>query len=178
VTAETPHQKQQLAQIDSLRVHYQALAALAEIDAILPDARAMADSSFLLELLIRKGELRSSFGQVQASVLILNEAIGLAEALGDSFHLCEGLRWLGVAKDALGHVEEAHRLYKRQLEVAEALGSPGHQGWALVGLAWRDFVNGYSSGSARRYRQAITHFQADIDWRGEPWAWNAPTFCR
>ena len=91
-----------LARIDSLSTEYQALAAMVEIDAVLPDARAQADSSFLLDLLVRKGGLSSSFGQIHASVPVLNEAIALAEALSDSLSLCEGLRWLTVSVGALG----------------------------------------------------------------------------
>ncbi|MFC1572230.1 CHAT domain-containing protein [Candidatus Eisenbacteria bacterium] len=153
-------------------MRFQARDALAEIEKVLPEARAGADSSFLLALLVRKGELHSSFGQARASEPILSEAIALAETLADSLALCEGLRWLGLAMDAQGRVDEAVALYNQLLQTAEACESELYRGWALVGLAWRDKAGGDNASSARRHRQAVTHFEEAQSSRGQSWAWN------
>jgi tetratricopeptide (TPR) repeat protein len=169
---DAAEKSQVLARIDSLRVHFQALAALDAIEAELPAARGGTDRHFLLELLIRQGMVNASFGRARAGEPVLREAVSLAEALGDSLLLCEGLRWLALSLTELGRTDESDRLQERLLAVAQACRSPRYEGWAQVGMAWRDYVEGRSAESAGRYREALALFEAGADTRGVPWAWN------
>jgi len=161
-----------LAEIDSLCVSYQGGAALVLIEPLVPLARAEGDSSRLLRLISRQGELFTSFGRSQEAEPILREAVRMSEVLVDSTAFCSALRWLGVAVATQGRRSEAVELFERLLRTAVARGDSHHEAWALVGLAWQDVNAGQAERAARRYRRAADLFSSLDNTRGEAWALN------
>ncbi len=161
-----------LARIDSLRLAWRGSEAIAIVDSLLPGARAARDSSLLVALLTRQGELRTSLGDATRARAPLEEAMALAAARGEAAAQLSALRWLGLAWESMGDAPTARRLYLELQGKAAAAGDAKHQGWAQVGLAWQDYLAGQTAQSADRYRQAIAHFAATEERRGEIWAWN------
>jgi tetratricopeptide (TPR) repeat protein len=161
-----------LARIEALRLAWRGSEAIAIVDSLLPAARAARDSSLLVALLIRQGELRTSLGDAAGARAPLEEAMALAVARDDWAAQRSALRWLGLAWEGLGEAPTARRLYLELQSKAAAAGDAKHQGWAQVGLAWQDYLAGQTAQSADRYRQAIAHFAATDERRGEIWAWN------
>jgi tetratricopeptide (TPR) repeat protein len=98
--------------------------------------------------------------------------MALATVRGEAQSRLAALRWLGLAWEGTGDAPEARRRYLELQTQAAAIGDAKHQGWAQVGLAWQDYLAGQSAQSADRYRQAIAHFAAADERRGEIWAWN------
>jgi tetratricopeptide (TPR) repeat protein len=161
-----------IARIDSLRIGYQAEAALTEIRRLVPRARAARDSSFLLEMLLRQGELETSVGRPARGEPPLREAMSLAEARGDSLLLCASTRWLAVAIEDQGRIDEAAGLCRQLLSLAQAIGDRRHEGWSLVGLAWHASFRGHDAEAERDYRQAVACLDETEDRRGQIWARN------
>jgi tetratricopeptide (TPR) repeat protein len=172
----TPH-ADVLAEVDSLLHGSGARPAMAFIDSLLPAARARGDSSVVQGFLERRGFVYATFGQSRQAETALLEARRLAESGGDSDQLCNILRWLGVAVDGQGRADEATEIYNELADLAVARGDSLHQGWAQVGLAWRDFQSGRQLESVIRYRRAIVLFRAVGEVRGRIWALNGLGTC-
>jgi tetratricopeptide (TPR) repeat protein len=161
-----------IARIDSLVAASRADSALKDIEQCLPAARADADSSLLLALLVRRGRILASADWAKEAEPILAEAVTLAEALRDSAALCQALKWLEVSVDYLGRRVEAGRICTRLREVARASGDRMHEGWALFGLGWQAEQEDRAADALDLYSQALGLFQETGDASGEIWAWN------
>jgi len=159
-----------LARIDSLIAASLPDSAQSVIDAHLPGARARADSSLLLGLLSRRGEIFATVDRAREAEPVLLEALALAEARGDSASLCGVLRWLGVSVDHLGRRAEAGAIHARLRAIAHTLGDRRNEGWALYGLGWQADQDGRVDEAAPLYRQALDLFLETRDAGGEIWA--------
>jgi len=130
-------------------------SSAALLERTIPLARAGRDTTFLLDLLIRRGGQLVSFGQFAPAEPLLREARLMAEARADSARLCWALRWLGPAVGDVGDAPQAEPVYTKQLELARALGKAGFEGWARCGMGWCADRRGH-------YVEAIVHYEAAI----------------
>jgi len=169
----TPEQVSIIARIDSLHATSQPDLVHAEIAQLLAQARAEADSSFELALLVRDGAEWVAFGQPRNGEPILTAALPLAEALADSLHLCSALRWLAVTKGILGDNEAAETYSTRLLATSLAIESGHYEGWARVGLAWHARLAGRRDEAITSYRLAEAAFDAAADLQGKIWVRNS-----
>jgi len=167
-----PDRSADLILIDSLWIGGQRDTTLALIDGFLAEARADADSSFELELLVRQGARRSFYGRHREAEADLREAVALAEALRDSFALRRTTRWLGVALEYQGHGAAALACYERLLALSMSSGDAAHEGWARVGLAWNQQQGGSFDQASDQYRRAVERFRSSGELEGEIWARN------
>lgn len=170
--ALTPEEETLLARIDAIHETRNLDEAVALIDSLLPAARAAEDRRFLLELLGRKGPFFATYGHAAASEPVLREARALAEEQGDDWLLCNQIRWLSVSLGTLGRMDEARPLYDELWELADRIDADAYRGWALVGKAWWEFLQGRNVESVELYRGAIECFRAGGERRGEIWALN------
>ncbi|MCK4413751.1 MAG: CHAT domain-containing protein [Candidatus Eisenbacteria sp.] len=165
-------QRRVIARIDSLRAMSQPALAHTVIDSLLPHARATNDSTYLADLLLRKGVVWVTVGQPRPATPVLQEAVGISTALRDSARLCAAVRWTAVALGDLGHNEESRAQYQRLLDLADAIGDRRHQGWARIGLAWHAGRVAEFEAATREYRLAAELLQEAGDLNGLIWARN------
>ncbi len=161
-----------IARIDSLRIASRADSALSVIAEALPIAGSSADSTFILELWVRQGELQSSLGFAREGEAILRKAWGLAQARGDTAKACVALRWLSVAVGSQGRAEEASRLCRVLLSLAQTRRDRIHEAWARVGIAWSAETVGRDDEALEEYQLAADLFHEGNAQRGEAWARN------
>jgi tetratricopeptide (TPR) repeat protein len=143
------------------------------LDRALPTARVQRDTTFLLELLIRRGGQLVSFGHFATAEPLLREAMVMAQARVDSARLCWALRWLGPAVGDVGDVQQAEPLYLRQLALARALGRAGFEGWAHCGLGWCADRRGQFADAIVQYEAATGTFERSGDRSARAFALNA-----
>lgn len=170
--ALTAEQRAALAVIDSLHAAHKSSAVQEAIEPLLARARAEADSTFLINLLVRRGAEHAAYGDGLAAEPALSEAVSVAEVLPDSALLCSAVRWLGAAVGAQGRSAEAESHSRRLLVLSRAVGDRRHEGWALIGLAYYANQDGRSTDAERDYRQAAGLFQELGDVQAEIWARN------
>jgi tetratricopeptide (TPR) repeat protein len=161
-----------ISRIDALRVRSRADSALILIAQALPEAEAAADSTLLLALWLRQGELMTSLGRAREGEPVLRRTWNLAMARSDSATGCAALRWLSVAVGTQGRTEEALDLYRELLAVAQRLGDRRHEAWARVGLAWDAEIHGRYQEAIDHYSRACAMFRETGEKRGEAWARN------
>jgi tetratricopeptide (TPR) repeat protein len=161
-----------IARIDSLRIAARADSALAVIARALPVAESAADSTMLLGLWLRQGELLTSLGFAREGEVALRKARSLAQARADTAGSCVALRWLSVAVESQGRGEEAAQLCRTLLSLAQSRGDRTHEAWARVGLAWNAETVGRDEEAWEQYRLAAGLFRQGQDLRGEAWARN------
>jgi tetratricopeptide (TPR) repeat protein len=161
-----------IARIDSLRVASMAESALVVIGEALPTATRDADSTLILGLWVRQGELETSLGRARQGEVVLRRARALASQLGDSARVCSSLRWLSVAVGSQGRTDEADGLCRELLTLATIRRDTNHQAWARVGLAWNAAIRGRGDDAMREYRVAAELFHGGRNPRGEAWARN------
>lgn len=171
-TAHATTSEDWIGRIDSLRVSSMAESALVIIDEALPIATQNSDSTLLLGLWVRQGELETSLGRARQGEEILRRARALALQLGDSAKVCSSLRWLSVAVSSQGRTDEADRFCAELLSLATARRDLNHQAWARVGLAWSAAIVGRVDDALREYRLAAELFHRQRNLRGEAWARN------
>jgi tetratricopeptide (TPR) repeat protein len=161
-----------IARIDSLRVESRADSALSVIAKALPIAESSADSTLILELWVRQGELQSSLGFAREGEAVLRRALGLARARDDTAKACVALRWLSVAVGSQGRTDEAAKLCRVLLSLAQTRRDRIHEAWARVGLAWSAETIGRDDEALEEYRLAAELFHGGNAQRGEAWARN------
>jgi tetratricopeptide (TPR) repeat protein len=169
----SPREKSRvLAAIDSLYAQALKDSSQTLIADQIELARAARDSGFLVDLLVRQGGQRASFGYGREAESGLTEAVAVAEAVRDTGRVCHALRWLAVAVESQGRSSEAQTHYGRQLDLALAIGDLRNEAWARVGLAYHGEKAGRFADSIRHYRRAVALFNQLQDGQAESWALN------
>jgi tetratricopeptide (TPR) repeat protein len=161
-----------LAAIDSLITQARAESASKIIRDALPIARQKGDSSLVLALLIRRGELLACVNRAREAEPLLRDLLARAGSLRDSASVCRCLRWLGVSAEAQGRWEEARETYVTLLDLSRRLRDRNAEGWALIGLAWHAEQRGSFEEALQLYRQALDLLVKTSDPVGESWALN------
>ena len=171
-TGLSESRRELLARIDSLGTVDEHAPALDLVREHLVEARATADTLFLLPLLLRQGHIEVFFGNAVEAEMALEEAHALASAIPDSAALCAATRWLAVALDTQGRHEEGYARCIELLALARQRGDRRHEGWAQVGIAWYEETTGRIEASAESYERATEAFHQSEDVFGECWARN------
>ncbi|MEZ4386996.1 MAG: CHAT domain-containing tetratricopeptide repeat protein [Candidatus Krumholzibacteriia bacterium] len=166
-------QARTLAVVDSLYQHAALDSAQAVIETAIPEAVAAADSTYLLELMVRRGAQLAAFGRFGPAEPPLREALALAAARGDSAKTCQVLRWLGLSLANQGRLAEAEALSHRQLALATAIGDGRLMGWARVALGWYALEHGQPAMAADEYQRAIDLFAGLGEAQGAAWSLNS-----
>nr|MEE4269613.1 CHAT domain-containing tetratricopeptide repeat protein [Candidatus Krumholzibacteria bacterium] len=159
-----------LAVADSLWQAEARPAAFAQLDSLVVDAQAEADTVLLITGLTRRGMCLKQDDRPGEAETDLRTALDLVAALGDSARACAPRRWLGVALTAQGRNEEAAAEYQRLAGLAMAVGDTEHAAWAAVGLGWDADLRRDHNGARQSYGQAASLFASIDDAEGELWA--------
>lgn len=167
-----PRKAAALGRIDRLRLATHARLALGVIDSCLLRAAADRDTAYLLQLLLRKGELHTSVGSAAGGQNILDQALRISRARRDTTSMMVAIRWLSVACGSLGRPAQAEALAHELLRLARGQGNRRLEGWALVGLGNGAWMRARYDQSWDRFRTAASIFQDLGDGPAEAWARN------
>lgn len=160
-------QEATLAHLDSLEAAGALDSLLSVLYAALPAAREVADSAFLMNLLVRQGRSLASVGRGMEAEPPLREALRLAERLAHPPARCASLHWLAASLERQGRREEARAQWQRLLSLSLSLGDREHEGWARFGLGFADWCAGRSDLALPAYQRAAILFAEQGQFRGQ-----------
>jgi tetratricopeptide (TPR) repeat protein len=151
------HQAQALDLLDSLRISVRQN----------PDPRHAADAE-LLEAVVRAWR-----GHPEEAEPHARRAIRFAQAQEDSAALSRGLRWLAASQGAQGRTAEAMASWSHLLAVASIRSDAEHEGYARLGIAYLDALQGRIEQAREGYRSAEALFRKAARAYWEAWALTA-----
>lgn len=166
-----PGREAQLAHLDTLWLGGEKEAALEETVPLIEAARAGQDSTFLLELLARRGSYLVYYSDPVPAETVLREALRLAEEGDDPRQVCRVLRWLSHTVTGRDRSEERTEIVGRLLSLAREIGDRGFEGWALVKQGYTAMQEGSTHKAIDLYDQSVACFNDADDREGVVWAY-------
>ncbi len=165
-------QSPRMSAIDSLWQSGQTQEALQELENDINLARDRGDSTTLLNRLRVRGNIHAAIGQPLLATPDLEECLSLAYTLNDTLSLLISRRWYCVALNQLGKGDAA--INQAQILLQESLHSQNteHEAWALIGLAYGDWLNQNLDQSRLRYSKAADLHRDNQNYAGELFALN------
>lgn len=134
------------------------------------EARAGADSLFLLNLLCRDGRLLAALNRAVEAEPVLREGMLLANTLKEPLLYRTCLRWLGVALIARGRLQDVMTSFEQLLRLSRESGDRYHEGYAWMGLAYHDWQSDSPEDAREKYTRSVNIFRELGQVRGELWA--------
>jgi class 3 adenylate cyclase/tetratricopeptide (TPR) repeat protein len=116
--------------------------ALADLDAIEPEARASGDAATVAAVLLVRGDLLRNRGDLDDSLRALEEAGALMRRTGDRRGEGGVLRRIGWGLLFSGRVAEAEPVLRDALMAFRESGTRNGEAWAMQSLAWIAFGRG------------------------------------
>jgi class 3 adenylate cyclase/tetratricopeptide (TPR) repeat protein len=144
--------------------------ALADLDAIEPDARASGDEATVAAVLLVRGDLLRNRGDLDGSLEALSEARTLMQRIGDRRGEGGVLRRMGWALVFSGHVREAEPVLEEALLAFRESGTRNGEAWAMQSLAWIAFGRGDVEAAVSLLDQSEAIFSDLRDVGGLIWA--------
>jgi class 3 adenylate cyclase/tetratricopeptide (TPR) repeat protein len=144
--------------------------ALADLDAIEPDARASGDDATVAAVLLVRGDLLRNRGDLDGSLRSLDEARTLMRSIGDRRGEGGVLRRIGWALLFAGRPGEAEPVLLESLEAFRASGTRNGEAWALQSLAWIAFGRRDVATATKNLDESEGIFTAIGDVGGLIWA--------